>query len=659
MAVPEYRDEVLITLTIADPPPSFSFPNRRIFLSKKNSSIDVGRTSKRNIDFEAAKCNAWFDSPVMSRKHARFTLDADKQKVYVRDTGSLHGTYKSDTRLETNVDYEVASGDMLKFGAFIERPQEKHYPCAMTFRCMYGSNDPDRRGNTFRVPEDSDIEDMSSEEDQVNNSYEMLRSQNLVPAKIVTSSSAIDLTLDDQYPLSSELPNHVSIAASQGVTTCPDDNAGEFSDLEDDEEQDEEETDVSQNSLDTDDSCDSISEAQSTNYAPSPIPDPYVEKNLIDDEEDFSGHDEFEEEQVPEEEHVHQEETMRSVEDQNEDTRFEADARLEENAMMIPTTRDDTANSFRAQVPTFSHQSNGVKTSQLGKGDCLWDPNLPPIIPIHMPANILTTMNLPPISSMSFDSYTPDKNPSATTAEAMGRKHGKIEFFAAREENKVRAQVQHRLSDLAPHKAPEPQRNPVQIGVEKPTPVMRVIELQKSDNDFHKLAVSDLASSGDKFLATPPQIIEPEVMSTEPELDESSAWAFEQSKDASAAEINTEAADQATATHDVDVLHAAETLENHVQEPVATKEVSVRPSKRKADEISQLIPGEKSLVHERLIRIRPRRGKFQSSGRLHQAPTAVAPPPHKRLRRMAEAVGYVALGGAAVMSVLIATAPAL
>lgn len=70
---------VLISLSSVNPPPNFSFPERRIFLSKKRTSIEIGRTSKRNASFEAAKCNAWFDSPVMSRKHALITFDGEKQ----------------------------------------------------------------------------------------------------------------------------------------------------------------------------------------------------------------------------------------------------------------------------------------------------------------------------------------------------------------------------------------------------------------------------------------------------------------------------------------------------------------------------------------------------------------------------------------------------
>lgn len=69
----------LITLTSVDPPSSLIFPDRRLFLTKEKPSMDIGRTSKRNASFEAAKNNAWFDSAVMSREHARLKVDTDKQ----------------------------------------------------------------------------------------------------------------------------------------------------------------------------------------------------------------------------------------------------------------------------------------------------------------------------------------------------------------------------------------------------------------------------------------------------------------------------------------------------------------------------------------------------------------------------------------------------
>jgi pSer/pThr/pTyr-binding forkhead associated (FHA) protein len=153
---------VLISLSSVNPPPKFSFPERRIFLSKKRTSIEIGRTSKRNASFEAARSNAWFDSPVMSRKHALITFDSEKQvgflstrvlnskchlgltrmqKVFLKDTGSLHGTYKNDVRLETNVNSEILNGDKVKFGAIIERGLHKYPPCLINTSIKFGSRE--------------------------------------------------------------------------------------------------------------------------------------------------------------------------------------------------------------------------------------------------------------------------------------------------------------------------------------------------------------------------------------------------------------------------------------------------------------------------------------------------------------------------------------
>lgn len=100
MAIPQYCDEgklsslimeagvspsrmltptVLVTLSSVNPPETFPFPSRRIFLTKEKPFMEIGRTSKRNSSLEAAKNNAWFDSAVMSRDHAQLRLDVDKQ----------------------------------------------------------------------------------------------------------------------------------------------------------------------------------------------------------------------------------------------------------------------------------------------------------------------------------------------------------------------------------------------------------------------------------------------------------------------------------------------------------------------------------------------------------------------------------------------------
>ncbi|KAF5590415.1 sarcolemmal membrane-associated [Fusarium pseudoanthophilum] len=674
MAVPEYRDEVSITLSITDPPPSFSFPTRRIFLSKKNPTIEIGRTSRRNGAFEAAKSNAWFDSPVMSRKHALFTLDADKQKLYVKDTGSLHGTYKNDVRLETNVNHEVISGDKLKFGALIERPQDKHYPCAMLVRQTYGSINPELRGNSFRVPEDSDIESIISDEDQVNNSYEMLRTNKFVPGRVTTSSfghGPIDLTMDDQYPLSNvrngteifdncphiqeiplpKLPEPVSVLGH------------EFSDLE--EEPEEAENDLSPNSMDTDDSYGGISEdCQSVDYAMSSA----AEDSIVDEEEDFAEHDEFEEEQV------HTQEPATQVNGHIEEATVMASV-MSENPEKTPAQH--LVNPSSTQTPDASQKLDSAKLTQLDKSHYTWKSDLAPMMSI----NGTSSLKLPPISEAVFDKYN-HETITHSTAEVVGRKHGKYEFFAAREANALAALAQPRARPMSPvHQAQVQECYLLRAGMENKILGHSEDELQSPADETQPRA-SDLVSSGLRYLATPPEHIDTTVLSVEPELDDSSAWAFQESKKSSGVEVTTETTEKVVAQENdtdvvedgdaqpaealeatglakqVEVVEPAKPAEAVAAEPVKTPVPESTATKRKADEISQLTPEEEQMSDDCQSRPQVHRREVQPSARPRHI-AALGIPPSKRLRRMAEAVGYVALGGAAVMSVLIATAPAL
>ncbi|CZR43305.1 uncharacterized protein FPRO_07778 [Fusarium proliferatum ET1] len=672
MAVPEYRDEVAITLSIADPPPSFSYPTRRIFLSKKNPTIEVGRTSKRNGAFEAAKSNTWFDSPVMSRKHALFTLDADKQKLYIKDTGSLHGTYKNDVRLETNVNHEVTSGDKLKFGAFIERPQDKHYPCAMIVRQTYGSINPELRGNSFRVPEDSDIESLISDEDQVNNSYEILRTNKFVPARMATSSfghGPIDLTMDDQCPLSNvrngtetfdncphileipppKLPEPVSVLGH------------EFSDLE--EEPEVAENDLSPNSMDTDDSDGGISEdCQSVDYAMSSV----AGDSIVDEEEDFAEHDESEEEQVHNQEPAPQE-----------------NGHIDEATIMASvmspekTHAQPLVNPVSTQTRDAPQQLDSANFTQLDKSHYTWKSDLAPMMSI----NGTSSLKLPPISEAVFDKYN-HETITHSTAEVVGRKHGKYEFFAAREANAAAARAQPQARPMDPvRRAPVQEPYLSRAGMENKIPVHIEDELQSPIDEIEPRD-SDLVSSGLRYLATPPEHVETITTSVEPELDDSSAWAFQESKKSSGVKVTTETTEKVVAQENdadaaedggaqpaealeapelaksVEDVEPAKPVAAKTAEPVEIPAPESTATKRKADEISQLTPEEEQVSNDRQSRPEAHRRKAQPSARPRHI-AALGPPPTKRLRRMAEAVGYVALGGAAVMSVLIATAPAL
>ncbi|KAG7414725.1 Sarcolemmal membrane-associated protein [Fusarium oxysporum f. sp. rapae] len=673
MAVPEYRDEVSITLSIADPPPSFSFPSRRIFLSKKNPTIEIGRTSKRNGAFEAAKSNAWFDSPVMSRKHALFTLDADKQKLYVKDTGSLHGTYKNDVRLETNVNHEVASGDKLKFGAFIERPQDKHYPCAMIVRQTYGSINPDLRGNSFRVPEDSDIESLISDEDQVNNSYEILRTNKFVTARMATSSCGhgpIDLTTDDHCPFSNIRDGTEAFDNSPHILEIPSPklpepvsvSGHEFSDLE--EEPEGEGNDLSPNSMDTDDSYGGISEdCQSIDYAMSSV----AGDSIVDEEEDFAEHDEFEEEQVHTQEPAPQ-----------------GNGRFEEATIMASvlsekpekTPAQSLANSLSTQTRDVPQQLDSANLIQLDKRYYTWKSDLAPMTSI----NGTSSLKLPPISEAVFDTYN-HETITHSTAEVVGRKHGKYEFFAARDANAAAARAQPQPRPIDPvRQAPVQEHRLLRAEMENKTQVQPADEVQKAPDEVEPRA-SDLVSSGLRYLATPPEHVETTTTSVEPELDDSSAWAFQESKKSFGAEATTEkvvaqendadvvgdgdaktaeALEAAELVKPVEALEPAKPVEAaKAAEPVKIPVPESTATKRKAEEISQLTPEEEQMSNDRQSRRQAhRRSRIQSTARPRHT-AALGPPPTKRLRRMAEAVGYVALGGAAVMSVLIATAPAL
>ncbi|EWZ90265.1 hypothetical protein FOWG_07973 [Fusarium oxysporum f. sp. lycopersici MN25] len=691
MAVPEYRDEVSITLSIADPSPSFSFPTRRIFLSKKNPTIEIGRTSKRNGAFEAAKSNAWFDSPVMSRKHALFTLDADKQKLYVKDTGSLHGTYKNDVRLETNVNHEVASGDKLKFGAFIERPQDKHYPCAMIVRQTYGSINPDLRGNSFRVPEDSDIESLISDEDQVNNSYEILRTNKFVPARMANSSfghGPIDLTIDDHCPFSNIRDGTEAFDNSPHILEIPSPklpepvsvSGHEFSDLE--EEPEEGENDLSPNSMDTDDSYGGISEdCQSIDYAMSSV----AGDSIVDEEEDFAEHDEFEEEQgmfmgysaLDHFDHftVHTQEPAPQGNGHFEEATIMASVMSEKPEK---TPAQPLANSMSTQTRDVPQQLDSANLIQLDKSHYTWKSDLAPMMSI----NGTSPLKLPPISEAVFDTYNHEMI-THSTAEVVGRKHGKYEFFAAREANAAAARAQPQPRPIDPvRRAPALEQCLLRAEMENKTQVQPADEVQQTTDEVQPRA-SDLVSSGLRYLATPPEHVETTTTSVEPELDDSSAWAFQESKKSSGIEVTTETTEKVVAQENgadvvedgdaqpAEALEAAELVKPvkavepakpveaaKAAEPVTIPAPESTATKRKAEEISQLTTEEQISNDRQSRRQAHRRSRMQSTARPRHT-AALGPPPTKRLRRMAEAVGYVALGGAAVMSVLIATAPAL
>ncbi|KAF4973813.1 hypothetical protein FSARC_6 [Fusarium sarcochroum] len=750
MAVPQYCDEVLITLSSVDAPTKFAFPNRRIFLSKEKPSIEIGRTSKRNVSFEAAKNNAWFDSAVMSRKHALFTLDAENQRVFVKDTGSLHGTYKNNIPLEKNIQFQVLSGEKLKFGAAIDRGVERYPPCSLEVQTMFGTMSPDDRPKVFRVPDESDAEATSSDDDQVRNSYEILRSRKINPRPLPSSSpsrSPIDLTCDDQYPLSNVRDDispvsHPSIskavqipdvsapefagyglfssrvdseASKEDTSISPDSNDWGFSEVEE-----EEEINMPQSTdMDTESSSGDVSEAEDVYYGPSPAADSYDDPDTFDDpvsvdadEHDFDEHDEFEDEQGMILEHIDCPSNVDFLDDlapSNDlvnpvNVLFAQEAPMDKTSTInessggqfstapVATYAEPQVDSFNTPGSKLPQQPDG-NNAQSDKINYLLSPDLPRMAPVHL----VTSVKLPSLSeAMSFDPYESGQNSAMAAAEILGRKTGKQDYFFARLENKANASIA--CPQPRPHSL---ERNQVRLSDHQHVPDLTVHDSEAATDDVAavisateraeapqaqvvQVAGSDLASRGIKFINSPPQELA-EVTNAEPVLDESSAWQFELSKKASStADINAkevsetiDASVDATVEAGVDTENAIEPMEESIQEPSknddnsaeATETVVNKPfetprsAKRKAEDISQLTPGEERMgSYTRLLRRRAisRRAKNRTLGKLRQeASAAVEPPPHKRLRRVAEVVGYAALGGVAVMSALIATAPTL
>lgn len=69
----------VVTLETMNAPAGLPLTKRQILLTKANPTVLIGRTSKRNPDYEATKVNAYFESAVISREHGQLHADFDTQ----------------------------------------------------------------------------------------------------------------------------------------------------------------------------------------------------------------------------------------------------------------------------------------------------------------------------------------------------------------------------------------------------------------------------------------------------------------------------------------------------------------------------------------------------------------------------------------------------
>lgn len=547
------------------------------------------------------------------------------------------------------------------------------------------SPSPESRGNCFRVPDESDVEEaMSSDDDQVSNSCKMLYSKNVRPAPFLGPSSnrsPIDLTCEDQAPLSDARDDTLPVPASTEPSLFLIDDSEHDSCIEE-EMEDENEMQDDSSVHDSDNQDESM------------------------EDEWFEEHDEFEEEEeegmsaefnfmthsdpFPDNTHLADDLTTTLLNGSAEETA--AEPHLVSNTSTSEAQNADSdireqpkMDSYvSSQMTSCSGSINKIDPAKTWSNNNLWNVDLPPM---ELPP-IRESVQLPAITDWRPQLFTGQTTENA--AQKMGLNTGKEEFFAAREINKINAKAgltatqpeyPEYCRDIQPN-IPDP-RNVADILSRKVTDIVtqtvqeeaqeKVQEMthEKARASVDQLA-PDLATSGTLFLNTPrPSDLEtssslfigspeqgpfqPSGAGTESVLDETSAFSFQMSKKASGiAEPISDTIDQTASAEksgkeesSIPADAALTSLEaNAVQEP--------RKAKRKADDISELTNEEQRLVSHWM-----NPPPVPSHPRKQAADRTLRPPPAKRLRKMAEVVGYAALGGVAVMSALIATAPTL
>lgn len=154
---------MVITL-VNDDDNTVPFLKRTLLLDGSKPAAPIGRASKvSSKGFIAAHDNAWFESAVMSRNHAEIVADFEKkvtdaytcfeaalltpvQKVYIRDIGSLHGTFVN-TMQEGAIDkklhgcnelQEITEGAKVTLGVPIVRNNEAFAPTSLRVRITHG-----------------------------------------------------------------------------------------------------------------------------------------------------------------------------------------------------------------------------------------------------------------------------------------------------------------------------------------------------------------------------------------------------------------------------------------------------------------------------------------------------------------------------------------
>ncbi|KAG6022481.1 hypothetical protein E4U40_004587 [Claviceps sp. LM458 group G5] len=197
-------DEVQVVLTAVDPDADDGFFERRILLTNIDPEITIGRSTKRDLQLTAKSHNACFDCPVMSRKHAKLQFWPFNRSISIYDIGSLHGTHVNNCRIAPYKSHRLTSGDVLRFGDAIQKGHDTVPACEMRIVLGPSTIDPYAQPLVFTVPDSSDEEDIISDAVEVVDSDEETSVgkmpwagiPSLLPDRTAIRST-VDLTSDD------------------------------------------------------------------------------------------------------------------------------------------------------------------------------------------------------------------------------------------------------------------------------------------------------------------------------------------------------------------------------------------------------------------------------------------------------------------------------
>ncbi|RLL95638.1 hypothetical protein CFD26_105222 [Aspergillus turcosus] len=142
-------------------------PFRSLTFAPDTDFVQIGRASKREAKgLVPAHHNALFESRVMSRDHAQLRVCFEKKEVYIRDNGSMHGTWVNCKKIPADNDVPIQSGDVVIFGTEVIRGEDTYPPMRVRCECQWFDLDEGAsytrkaedslKTNTFCVPDDDD-----------------------------------------------------------------------------------------------------------------------------------------------------------------------------------------------------------------------------------------------------------------------------------------------------------------------------------------------------------------------------------------------------------------------------------------------------------------------------------------------------------------------